>query len=221
MTASRPKAISSIAPQLTQFLQRHILGLKPDPETWPAPSDIDALPIPDAISHNDAAGAATILATEKTTTWPKRRTSIGAQAYRLIHNGEYDCGWRLVDLAYRFLSEQYADDKPEIVTILPPPPVTASVPALNWCTKRLAERLDALYLPNLFDPVAPIGRHPDLTSKLPTIPAEFYNMASTVRLTGKVILLCDWRWHQGRMITMLARQLAKAGAAPIRFTWLD
>ena len=221
MTALHLTVISNLTLQLRQFLNRHILGQRPDPETWPVPTDLGSLPIPDGIDCADTAGPAWICAPEKSAVWHKRRTVIGAQAYRFIRNEEYKCGWRLVDLAQRFIADREADDKPEIVTILPPPPITMRVPALTWCAERLAERFDARFMPDLFDPVAPIGRHPDLTLKLPTIPAEFYSIANTLQLTGKVILLCDWRWHRGRMITILARRLAIAGAVPIRFTWLD
>ncbi|HSG98411.1 MAG TPA: hypothetical protein VLB27_00075, partial [candidate division Zixibacteria bacterium] len=66
----------------------------------------------------------------------------------------------------------------------------------------------------------PIARHPDDLRKLPVIPAEFYAIAPEFEWRKKVILLCDWRWHRGQMMTIVSRRLARAGATVLRFAWL-
>lgn len=220
MAVTATSVFGRVAPRLERFLNLHILGLRPDPATWPEPRNIGQLAIPEGIDRSDTHGPAWILAAEHTAAWHRRRTVIGMHAYRLAETEDYDSGWRLVDAAYRFLTARLEEHPADLVTIIPPPPVYARVPMLEWCAERLAQRLDTLYLPTLFEATAPIGKHPDLAHRLPVIPVDFYRIAEPITFRDKTVLLADWRWHEGRMMTILARRLVRAGAVVVRFAWL-
>ncbi|HUU46812.1 MAG TPA: phosphoribosyltransferase [Acidobacteriota bacterium] len=212
--------IGRVTPQLERFINLHILGLRPDPDTWPEPHNVDCLAIPEGLDRSNTHGPAWILTREHTASWHHRRTMIGMHAYRLAETEDYDCGWRLVDVAYRFLAAHLGERTIDLVTIIPPPPVYARVAVLEWSAERLAKRLGARYVPTLFEPAAPIGKHPDLVDRLPVIPVEFYSIAEPITFRDKTVLLADWRWHEGRMMTILARRLVRAGAEVVRFAWL-
>ena len=122
--------------------------------------------------------------------------------------------------AHRFLAARLGDRTVDLVTILPPPPIYARVSVLEWSAERLAQRLGASYAPMLFAPTAPVGKHPDLVDRLPVIPVEFYDIVEPITFRDKTVLLVDWRWHKGRMLTILARRLFRAGARVVRFAWL-
>lgn len=213
--------ISRIVPGWKRFIDRHVLGERPDPDHWPEPHDVARLPVPTGIDHADAVGPAWVLGREFLPEWHRRRTGLGAQAYRFTRNEEYDCGWRLVDVAFRFLCVRTTDHRPGLVTIVPSPPVTTPVRTLEWSAERLAGRFDAAYAPELFAAVAPIGGHADLVKRLPVAPSELYEMSGTADLEGRLVLLVDWQWHHGRTIAILARKLERAGARVVRFAWFE
>ncbi|MEW5874600.1 MAG: hypothetical protein AB1752_05390 [Candidatus Zixiibacteriota bacterium] len=217
----RAAVIGRVAPEMERFLNRYILGLEPDPDHWPAPADIGRLPVPPGIPQIDEFGSAWTLDGEFITTPIKRRTVIGAHAYRFTHNREYDCGWRLVDVTARFLHAQGIDEI-DLVTVIPPPPVFSPVDALGWSAKRLAGCLRAEFAPCLIQSASPLTVHPDTVAR-PKIPlAEMHTLLPThgLSLAGRRLLLLDWRWHRGRTITTVARLLARHKATVTRFTFL-
>ena len=61
---------------------------------------------------------------------------------------------------------------------------------------------------------------PQFDSRLPVIPVEFYRVVEPITFRDKTVLLVDWRWYEGRMMTILARRLTRAGATVVRFAWL-
>lgn len=230
MTFVMKSVLSRVLPGWERFIDRHVLGERPDPDHWPEPHDVARLPVPAGIDHADAAptnsgvlrtGPAWVLGREFLPVWHRRRTGMGAQAYRFTQNEEYDCGWRLVDVAFRFLCARMADHRPGLVVIVPPPPVYTPVRTLEWLAERLARRFDAAYAPELFAAVAPIGAHADRVKRLPVVPRELYEMSGAADLEGRFVLLVDWQWHRGRTITILARKLDRAGARVMRFAWFE
>jgi len=217
----RAAVIERLAPEMERFLNRYILGLEPDPDHWPEPPDIGSLSVPSGLPREDEFGLAWTLDPEFIPNPIKRRTVIGAHAYRFTHNREYDCGWRLVDVTARFLRAQDAEAI-DLVTFIPPPPVFSHVDALGWSAKRLAGCLGAEFAPCLIQSASPLTVHPDTVAR-PNIPlAEMYTLSPThgLSLAGRSLLLLDWRWHRGRSITTVGRLLAHHKAAVTRFTFL-
>ncbi|MEW5702812.1 MAG: hypothetical protein AB1792_11375 [Candidatus Zixiibacteriota bacterium] len=152
--------------------------------------------------------------------WPRRRTVIGAQAYRFARNEEYDCAWRLADVAARFLLGKSSDRRIDEVALIPPPAIYAPVPVLEWLGKRLAERLNARFRRSLIAAVAPLGAHADVEPHLPVPLGELYRVDASAPIQGKTIMLVDWRWHQGRTLRTVAAMLRRGGADVVGFTWL-
>jgi predicted amidophosphoribosyltransferase len=203
-----------------RIVSRHVLGLAPDPDTWPEPRDVGALPVPAGVDHSSDLGPAWSLDREVTPAWHRRRTVIGAQAYRFEHNGEYDCGWRLVDAAARFLSVRQPDQQFDLVALVPPPPVYAPVSVLEWSGERLARRLNLGFHPAFLAANAPVGTHPDLERHLPLPISELYRLSEPAPIRGQTLLLLDWRWHKGRTMKTIAKLLRQNGANAVCFTWL-
>lgn len=213
--------LARVAPQVERFINRNILGIEPDPDHWPAPPDCGSLPVPDGITLADDAGETLILGREFTSGWPHRRTVIGAHAYRFEENGEYDCGWRLADVASRFIRMHSASNF-DLVTIVPPPDTFGHVRVLPWIAKRLAQMLEIAYQPELFEAAGPVAAHPDLVRR-PTLPlTEMFRIgnANVARLKGARVLLVDWRRHKEKTLLTLARMLRKKDAQVTRFVWL-
>jgi hypothetical protein len=201
-------------------VQRSVLGVTVDPETWPEPSDVATLPVAAGIAHPNPIGPAWSMADEFRDGWVRHRTVIGAQAYRFAVNGEYDCGWRLVDAAARFLRSQVTESRIDAVAIIPPPPVHHSVAVLPWAATRLALRLAAAYTEKLLVPVAPYGEHPDTARHLPVPLGELFTIDASLIRPDMQILLADWRWHRGRTLTAVGVKLREMGVRVIHFTWL-
>jgi len=218
--ATHPGVIARLREGLSRLVNRHVLGLAPDPDTWPEPPDVDCLPIPAGVDHSSDLGPARSLDCEFTRAWHRRRTVIGAQAYRFEHNEEYDCGWRLVDVAARFLRQSQPDTYIDLVSLVPPPPVYAPVPVLAWVGKRLALRLNTEFLPELLTATAPFGTHPDLAPRLPVPLGELYRLDDPAFIRGKTLLLIDWCWHKGRTMKTITKLLRQNGAHVVCFTWL-
>jgi hypothetical protein len=205
-----------------RFVNRHVLGLQTDPDFLPQPSDCASIPVPLGFSAGDDAGPVWILDKEYLPAWHHRRTVVGAQAYRFEYNEEYDCGWRLADVAARFLRMQVGGDDPAIVTIVPPPAVYAPVTVLPWLGTRLSQLLNLRFAPALFDVACPLHAHPD-TIRHPRLPlSEVFRISGEagVDLEGQRVLLIDWRYHQGRTLSTLARLLRRRKAEVVRFAWL-
>lgn len=201
------------------LLNLHMLGLRPHPDQWPPPRDVDGLPTPTGLDRADHVGKAWILEPEFVPAWHHRRSALGAQAYRFEHNEEYDCGWRLASVAHRFLDHRVEQDI-DLVTVVPPPLVYARVPVVEWLGCRLADLLDATFRPNIWDANAPLGRHADEMKRLPVAISELYDLSKRANLQGRGVLLIDWRWHRGKMIMQLAKQLHHAGADVVRLAWM-
>jgi hypothetical protein len=221
MGAIRTGRIASVGPDLERFLNRYVLGQQPDPDAWPRPRDIGRLPAPTGIETVDDDGCTLILAREFIHGWPRRRTAIGAHAYRFERNREYDCGWRLADAAARFLVAKEAVPV-DLVTIVPPTNTHGSRQVLPWVAQRMAELLGALYEPNAFIAVCPLAKHPDIAQRLKLPPAEVFRMNDAVKpaLDGQRVLLTDWRRNRGKTLRLLTRRLGKHGADVIRFAYL-
>jgi hypothetical protein len=201
-------------------VNHRVLGLAPDPDTWPEPPDVASLQVPEGADYSSDLGPAWSLDSEFTRAWHRRRTAIGAQAYRFEHNEEYDCGWRLVDVAARFLPRKQLDQHIDLVTLIPPPPVYARVPVLAWSGERLALRLNTEFLPELLIATAPFGTHPDLAPRLPVPLGELYRLDDSAFVRGKTLLLIDWRWHKGRTMKTITKLLRQNGTHVVCFTWL-
>lgn len=206
--------------QLQRFAYRHVLGLSPDPETWPAPADRDSIPLPYGIEKCGEQLHGWVLDKEFTDGWPRRRTVIGAQAYRLESNGEYDCGWRLVSLAERFLKDRL-ESTIDIVLPLPPPQIYRQVPCLEWSSERLARTLRATFRPDLIEVSAPLIDHTDRLSKLPASWGDLFTLTRPESVFNKQVLLCDWRWEKGKSQTALTKLLRHAGADVVCFAWME
>lgn len=215
---------------LERLIFRHILGLQPDPDCWPVPIGINRLAVPQGIDTADALGPVWSLDAEFMRAWHHRRTPIGAHAFRFEQNGEYDCGWRLADVAARFLQEHDRSDGLTMLTIVPPAPVYRRVSVLPWLGRRLAELLRLQYVPDAFDMTRPLPGHPDSVfgvnrdaASRPKITLdELYRMPDETvsQFSNQRVLLTDWRLHAGRTLTTLTRLLQRHNAEVVRFTWL-
>lgn len=213
--------VTRIVPQLERFINRQILGIEPDPDHWPAPPDLGSLAIPAGTFLSDDAGQTLILGCEYSSGWPRRRTVIGAQAFRFENNHEYDCGWRLCDVAARFIRRHASDDF-NLLTIVPPADTYGQLRSLPWLAGRVAKSMEIPYLPDVFESVGPLAVHPDALRR-PTIPlTELFRVADShaPRLKNSRVLLIDWRRHSGRTLLTLTRMLCGKGAAVVRFAWL-
>jgi hypothetical protein len=219
---NRIPLIDRVASSAERLIDRHIFGLQTDPNFWPPPSDCASIPVPVGINTSDDAGPAWILDNESLPAWHGRRTVIGAQAFRFECNEEYDCGWRLADVAARFLRLLCHGNDPGIITIVPPPTIYTPVPVLHWLGTRLAQSLDAGFVPGLFEAACPFHVHPDdIPHPKLTLSAMFrVNGDAGVNLQSQRVLLIDWRYHQGRTLTTLARLLRRSHAEVVRFAWL-
>jgi hypothetical protein len=213
--------IAHVVPDLERLLNRHVLGVQPDPDAWPRPRDIGRLPTPTGIETVDDDGRMLILAREFTHAWHRGRTAIGAHAYRFEQNREYDCGWRLADVAARLLAAEEATPI-DLVTIVPPPDTYGRRRVLPWIAARLADLLDAKYEPNLLSTVCPLAKHPDIAQRLKLAPTDVFRINDTVNvpLDGQRVLLTDWRHYRGKTLRLLSRLLGKQGADVIRFAFL-
>ncbi|MBI3873310.1 MAG: hypothetical protein HY304_09570 [candidate division Zixibacteria bacterium] len=220
MTTTRTAVIGRIMPSLQDFLNSHVLGLATDPEFWPEPDDVGLLPVRSGIDRSDEHGPAWVLDYEYQTRWPRAYTLLGAQAYRFTQNADYDCGWRLVDVAARFLSEKMPADGVDMVVSVPPPATYSAVAAILWAGKRLAMRLGAEFSSDLLRPSVPLGDHPDRQRRLPVPLGELYRLDESITISQRRILLVNWRWDQGRVITVIAKLLRRQGAVAVRFAWL-
>lgn len=178
--------------------------------------------MPAGIAADDDAGPVWILDNERLPAWHRRRTVIGAQAFRFEQNEEYDCGWRMADVAARFVDSRCENPPPMLVAIVPPPPVYAPVPVLPWLGNRLAQLLEVRFVPELFAACAPFPSHPDLIPHAKVPPSGLFRVkGDAVRdLAGVRVLLIDWRYHHGRTLSTLARMLRRSGADVTRFVWL-
>jgi hypothetical protein len=214
--------IGRVAPGLEQFLNRHILGIAPHPHHYPPPRDCSRLRVPHGYDVADSTGDSWTLTYEHVGSWPRRRTAIGAQGYRFARNGEFDCGWRLVDVAARFIQSR-TEYQFDLLTILPPPPVFRSQWVLPWAAQRLAERLGITFAPALFVAGCPYAEHPDTARFLALPPSDLFTLSpkTDTQLRGASVLLADWRRHHGRTLRSLAQQLERKGAHVVRFTWFD
>lgn len=214
--------IGRVVPELERFLHRHILGTVPHPDHWPEPPDIDRLPVPPGRDVSDETGASWVLAQEHMRAWHHRRTSIGAHGYRFAHNGEFDCGWRLADVAARFVRERF-DIAIAMVTLLPPPPTYRSRFVLPWVAQRLAERLSVPFVPNLFDTAAPYAEHPDIARHLAVPPSSLFSLSreTDTQLSGASVLLVDWMRYTGHTLRGLAQLLKRKGATVIRLAFFE
>jgi hypothetical protein len=205
---------------LERLAHRHILGLTPDPDSWPAPQDCDSIPLPSGIEKTGELIRGWVLDREFSGDWPRRRTVIGAQAFRLDTNGEYDCGWRLVSLAERFL-KQRLESPIDIVIPLPPPQIYRQVPCLEWSSERLARALGSTFRPDLIEVSAPLMDHADRLSKLPVSWGDLFILTRPESVFNKQVLICDWRWEKGKSLTALTKLLRHAGAEVVCFAWME
>lgn len=218
--ASAHSLLRRIPIQLERLTHRHILGLTPDPESWPAPHDRDSIPLPSAIEKSGEQIRGWVLDREFAGHWPKRRTVIGSQAFRLDTNGEYDCGWRLVSLAERLLKNRL-ESSTDIVIPLPPPQIYRQVPCLEWSSERLARSLGATFRPDLIEVSAPLMGHADRLRKLPVSWGDLFMLTRPESVFNKQVLLCDWRWERGKSLTALTKLLRHAGAEVVCFAWME
>ncbi len=214
--------IDRFASGARRLIDRHIFGLTTDPDSWPKPDDLGSIPLPEGIPLDDDAGHVWILDNERLSAWHRLRTVIGAQAFRFEQNEEYDCGWRLVDVAARFLQSHGDDWNAALVAMVPPPPVYTSIPVLPWLGARLATTIDARFVPDLFAASAPYPTHPDVIPHAKMPPSGLFRIkgSSESNLAGVHVLLIDWRYHHGRTLSTLARMLRRSGADVVRFAWL-
>jgi hypothetical protein len=213
--------LARVAPQAGRFINRNILGLQPDPDHWPMPHNAGSLPVHRGITLSDDTGQTLILDHEFTRAWPRRRTAIGAHAFRFEENSEYDCGWRLADVASRFL-RRHGTPKFDLAGIVPPPDTFGHVRVLPWVARRLALLLGSSYQSDLFETTCPLAVHPDRVRR-PALPlTEMFRIgnASITQLKDARVLLIDWRRHSGKTLLTLARMLHKKGAQVVRFVWL-
>ena len=211
---------SRLVPAFERFANRYLLGLQPDPDIWPEPANLKSIPVPPGIALEDSYGPTWSLDREHVPAWHRRRTTVGAQAYRFSHHTEYDCGWRLVDTATRLLDRKDIGSIDLVVTV-PQPLAFGRTHLLEWLGQRLAAAMEARFVPNLFTVTTPYSIHPDV--RRPALPlAEVFTLGDTpdVPLDRMRVLLIDWRFHRGRTLTTLARKLTQCDATVARFTWL-
>ena len=213
--------IAHLGKNLDRLAHRYLLGEAPNPESWPPPSDVDALALTEGQDKSDGDFAAWVIAREFTEGLTHRRTPIGAQAYRLAENGEYDCGWRMVDLAHRFVAAHSTNATWDIVTIIPPSPVFTPTPVLEWSAERLARLRGARFRPDLFAMAAPLRDHPDRLRKLPLPLADLMILTYPESVYAKKVILADWRWEQGRAMSAASKLLRRAGAEVFCLAWLE
>lgn len=206
--------------QLQRFAYRYILGLTPDPELWPAPADRDSIPLPSGIEKSGEQLHGWVLDREFTGGWPRRRTVIGAQAYRLESNGEYDCGWRLVSLAERYIRVRQ-ETQIDIVIPVPPPQIFRTVSQLEWTCERLSRSLGATFRPDLIELAAPLMDHADRLARTPVPWGDLFGLTRPESVFNKRILLCDWRWERGKSLTALTKLLRHAKAEVVCLAWLE
>lgn len=212
--------IHKLGVRVERFVVRHALGLMPDPESWPEPADASALPMPVGMEKTAENLRGRVLDREFCPSWPHRRTVIGAHGYRFEENGEYDCGWRLIDLAARLLRSQI-DPPPEILMIVPPAPVFRPTSALDWSGERLARKLGCTYRPDLLGTAAPLADHADRLTKLPAPWGDLYRLNRPESVFGKRVLLCDWRWEKGKSMMAISKLLRHAKAEVVCFAWME
>ncbi len=208
-------------PAFERLANRYLLGLEPDPDIWPKPANTNSIPVAPGIPREDSYGQIWSLDREHSSAWHRRRTVAGAQAYRFSHNTEYDCGWRLVDAAARFL-DQNDIGKIDLVTIVPQPLAFGQAYRIEWMGQRLADVMGARLVRDLFTVTVPYSIHPDI--RRPAFPlAEVFDLADMpdVSLDRTRVLLLDWRFHRGRTLATLARKLTQCEATVVRFTWLS
>src|SRR3972149_10660842 len=220
---NRIPLIDRVVSSAERQINRYIFGLQPNPHFWPPPSDCASIPVPAGISVSDDDGPAWILDAEHLRAWHRRRTVIGAQAFRFEWNEEYDCGWRLADVATRFLRLQCVGKDPPIVTIVLPPTVYTPVPVLHWLGVRLAESLDAEFVPDLFEAACPFHIHPDDIHHPRLTLNDMFRISgsASINLKAQRVLLIDWRYHQGRTLTTLARLPRRSRGEAVRLAWLE
>lgn len=213
--------VSRVVPQLERFINRQILGIEPDIDHWPPPPDVGSLPVPAGLILSDEAGQTLILGHESSATRPRRRTVMGAQAFRFEKNLEYDCGWRLCDVAARFI-RRHTDEPFDCLTIVPPPDTFGQIGILPWLAARLAQSLGISYQPDIFETTSPLAVHPDASRRatLPLTETFRIGRAHAGNVKDARVLLIDWRHHSGRTLLTLTRMLRKKGAEVVRFVWL-
>ncbi len=212
--------VQQIGARLERLIARHTLGLTPDPATWPMPADIDSLPLHTGIEKTGEKLIGRVLDAEFLNRWPHRRTIVGAHAYRFENNGEYDCGWRLANLAARFIQTGAVQPHDLLITI-PPPQVYRSVQALDWSGERLARLLDCTFRPDLVGLSAPLSDHADRLTKLPAPWGDLFRLNRPESVFNKRVLLCDWRWEKGKSMTAVSKLLRHAGAEVLCFAWIE
>lgn len=198
----------------------YLLGLSPDPDVWPPPHDVSALPLPMGREKHGEFANGWVLDREFGAVWPHRRTVIGAHAYRFETSVEYDCGWRLADLAGRFLLKR-STMKFDLVICVPRPQMFAPVNPVEWTGQRLASQIGATFRPDLTVLSAPLIDHPDRLSKLPVPWGNLYTLSRPESVYNKNILLIDWRWERGKALAALSRLLLHAGAKVECFAWME
>jgi hypothetical protein len=214
--------IGRVAPELERFLNRHILGIAPHPDHWPPPPDCARFAVPSGYDVSDVTGAAWVLAHEQMRSWHHRRTTLGAEGFRFARNGEFDCGWRLADVAARFIRTRISA-KFDLVSMAPQAPGFRSAQVLPWIAERLAHTLEVRCAPNLFASACPFAEHPDVARYLAVPVTSLFTISAETdtTLNGASVLLVDWRRHTGRTLRALAQLLRRCGATVIRFTWFD
>lgn len=205
---------------LQTLLYRHVLGLVPDPETWPPPPDVSSLPLPSGRERTDETLHGWAMSPEFAPGWPQRRTAIGAQAYRFTTNGEYDCGWRLCDLATRFLTIK-SPEKCDLVIPVPTPPIFTPVEPVEWLGQRLAKSLAATFRPDLVALSAPLADHADRLRHPPLPWGDLFRLTRPESVFNRRVLLIDWRWERGRSLKAIQKLLRHAGAEVVCFSWLE
>jgi len=212
--------VQQLGYRLERLIARHTLGLMPDPVTWPMPLDIDSLPLHKGLEKSGEKFTGRVLDTEFLDRWPHRRTVVGAHAYRFETNGEYDCGWRLANLAARFIQAETMQPYDLLITI-PPPQVYRSVQTLEWSGERLARLLDCIFRPDLISLSAPLSDHADRLTKLPAPWGDLFRLNRPESVFNKRVLLCDWHWEKGKSMTAVSKLLRHAGADVLCFAWLE
>ena len=149
-----------------------------------------------------------------------KRTVIGAHAYRFDINGEYDCGWRLINLAGRFITANAASPH-DILATVPPIPIFRPISTLEWAGERLARDMNCTFRPDLIGVSAPLADHADRLRTPPVPWGDLYRLNRPESVYGKHVLLCDWRWEKGKSMTAMSKLLRHAGAEVVCFAWME